>query len=69
MALPERRFNLFHYQKNWAEFLKMSFLIKNYSAGGTERNSCAGATYTEQDSIAEYSPCSAAAVQHARRAS
>lgn len=69
MALPEHRFNLFSYEKNWAGFLKMSFLIKNYSAVGTERNLCAGATYIEHDSIAGYSPCSAGAVQHARRAS
>lgn len=63
-------FNSFCYQKNQAEFLNMSLLIKNYSAVGTERNPCSGAACTEllhtRDSIAEDSPCSAGAVQHAR---
>lgn len=47
MALLKCWFNSFCYQKNWAEFLKMSLLIKNYPAVGTERNPCSGAACTK----------------------
>lgn len=70
VALLKCWFNSFCYQKNWAEFLKMSLLIKNYPAVGTERNPCSGAACTKllhtHNSIAEDSPCNAGAVQHAR---
>lgn len=64
MALPEDWFNSFHYQKKWAQRLKMSSLL-SCPAAGTERNSCTGATSTEL----LHTGAAQEAVQHTGRAS